>query len=122
MLISVSRAALVQLALVVTAALMGGMLLGVSTAWAMFCGGAVALINTALLYWRWHGGARDYHCDPGRHLKTFHRSSLERFFVVGILLALGFFLLRDEALALLTGFVVGQLAWMVAGAALRERT
>ncbi len=81
-------------------------------------GGGVALLNAALLTWRWHRGLRDYHCDGERHLRSFYRSSLERFFVVGMMLAVGLVSLGLAPLPLLTGFIVGQLAW-VAMAAVR---
>jgi hypothetical protein len=41
---------------------------------------------------------------------------MERFFVVGIMLATGFALLDLAPLLLLTGFIVGQLAWVIAAA------
>jgi ATP synthase protein I len=79
-------------------------------------GGGVALLNSGLLVWRWRRGLRDYHCDGGRHLRSFQRSALERFFVVGIMLAMGFALLDLAPSPLLTGFIVGQLAWVIAAA------
>jgi ATP synthase protein I len=83
---------------------------------AVMCGGGVALLNSTLLVWRWHRGLRDYHCDGERHLGSFYRSSLERFFVVGISLAVGLAFLNLAPLPLLTGFIVGQLAWVIAAA------
>jgi hypothetical protein len=41
---------------------------------------------------------------------------MERFFVVGVLLAAGFAMLKLAPLPLLTGFIVGQLAWVIAAA------
>ncbi len=80
-------------------------------------GGAGAVANTGLLYWRFKRGERDYHCDAGRHLRSFYRSSLERFFVVGAWLAAGLGGFGLAALPLLAGFVIGLLAWIVAAAA-----
>ncbi len=82
-------------------------------------GGGAALANTGLLVWHHRRGERDYHCDGARHLRSFYRSSLERFLVVGIWLAVGLGGLRLEAKPLLIGFVVGLLAWVIA-AAVRE--
>jgi hypothetical protein len=86
-------------------------------------GGAVALANTSLLVWHWRRGLSDFHCDGPRHLKGFHRSLKERFFVVGLLLAAGFGLdlvvPGMQALPILVGFCIGQLAWMIALPALR---
>ncbi len=84
---------------------------------AVMFGGAVALLNSALLAWRWHRGLRDYHCDGERHLRSFYRSSLERFFVVAVSLVAGLALFGLDPLPLLTGFIVGQLAWVIAAAA-----
>jgi len=113
---------LLQSGLVGLAALAGGLLVEVKTALAMLYGGGVAVANAALLVWRWRRGLRDYHCDGGRHLRSFYRSFMERFFVVIFLLAAGFALLGDNPLALLAGFLVGQIAWMLASLTLRERT
>ena len=77
-------------------------------------GGLVAMLNAGLLVWRWWRGRHDYHCDGQRHLRMFHRSSLERFFIVGILLALGMSGFRLAPLAILAGFIVGQFAWIIA--------
>lgn len=89
---------------------------GWTAAVACLFGGGVALLNSGLLVWRWHRGLVDYHCDCARHLRSFHRSAMERFFVVGVLLAAGFAMLKLAPLPLLTGFIVGQLAWVIAAA------
>lgn len=82
-------------------------------------GSVVALVNIGLLVWRWQRGRFDYHCDGPRHLKQFHRSALERFFVVAMLLAMGMFLLKFAPLPVLLGFMVGQVAWLIAAATLK---
>ncbi len=80
---------------------------------ALLYGGLVALVNSALLVIRWQRGLRDHHCDGQRHLKSFNRSMMERFFVVGVLLAVGFGVLNLPQFVMLSGFIVGQLAWVV---------
>jgi F0F1-type ATP synthase assembly protein I len=122
MLITVGWALGIQLGVIAVSALLAGWWGGMGVGVAVISGGVIALANTALLMWRWHQGSDKFHCDADRHLRAFYRSSLERFFVVGILLAVGFLLLKSEPLAILAGFVVGQLAWMIASLALRERT
>ncbi|MDO9226117.1 MAG: ATP synthase subunit I [Pseudomonadota bacterium] len=92
---------------------------GPEPAVAALYGGAVALANVGMLVWRWRRGRYDYHCDGHRHLRQFHRSMLERFFVVGIMLATGIGGLNLEPLMMLLGFIVGQCAWMVAAATLK---
>lgn len=113
---------ILQASVIVIVAMLGGAWQGWTVAGALLYGGGVALLNAAMLVWRWHRGRRDYHCDGERHLKSFHRSFLERFFVVAILLATGLGALSLAALPLLTGFIVGQLAWMAASLGPRERT
>lgn len=81
------------------------------------------MASAGLLTWRWKQGLHDFHCDGRRHLKSFHRSLKERFFVVMLLLAAGFLLGRMgsgfQPMAMLLGFIVGQLAWVIALAALK---
>ena len=92
--------------------------------WPMMYGGVVALVNAGMLVWRWRQGLQDYHCDGPRHLRSFRRSHMERFFVVGMLLAAGFAygLIRPgfAPLPMLMGFIVGQLAWLIAVASLNR--
>jgi len=94
--------------------------MGLMVAQALAYGAAVALVNSGLLVGRWYIGLNDYHCDGERHLKAFHRSSLERFFVVGILLAVGFWFLNLAPHVVLMGFIVGQLAWAFANVLARR--
>ena len=108
-----------QSAMVVAVAILLWLWQGAQVGVAVFYGGSAALANIGLLVWRWRRGRYDYHCDGERHLRQFHRSSLERFFVVGILLATGLAGLRLEPLPLLLGFIVGQFAWMFAMLALK---
>ncbi len=97
-------------------ALLGWGWQGWTVAVALTYGGGVALLSSGMLVWRWRQGQRDYHCDGARHLKSFHRSIMERFFVVGIMLSAGFAGLDLAPLPLLTGFIAGQLAWVIAAA------
>ena len=108
-----------QGALVATAAILAWRWQGPEFSWAALYGGVTALANIGMLLHRWFRGRHAYHSDVGRHLRQFHRSSLERFFVVGILLATGLAGLRLEPLPLLLGFIVGQFAWMFAMLALK---
>lgn len=95
--------------------------LGVVETQGLAYGSMVALLNSGMLVGRWYSGLNDYHCNGERHLRSFHRSSMERFFVVGILLAVGFGFLGLAPQALLTGFIVGQLAWALANLLARRR-
>lgn len=117
----VVQSLLLQAGLIGAVAVVVGLWAGVGTSLAVLFGGLVAVANSALLAWRWHKGARDYHCDAGRHLRSFYRSMLERFFVVMTLLATGFVLMGEHRLGLLAGFAVGQSAWILTSLTLRER-
>lgn len=112
----------IQAGAVGLAILSAGLFGGIGMALAAAYGGGVSVVNTALLWWRWHRGTRAYHCDAGKHLRSFYRSALERFFVVVIMLAGGFAWIGDHPVAMLVGFLVGQMAWMLASLTLRERT
>ena len=119
---ALSRPLLWQSGVIGVASLAGTLFGGLSGGLAILYGGGVAIVNLALLIWRWHAGSKDYHCDARKHLMGFYRSSLERFFVVGILLALWFLFVKSGSLAVLTGFLIGLVAGMTASMALRERT
>lgn len=116
------RPIVVQAASILAAGLIAGVFGGAAIALSVGYGGAVAVVSAVLLGWRLQQGVRRPHSDAARHLRSFYRSALERFFVVGILLAGGFALTDLAPLPLLTGFVLGQVVWMVATLALRERT
>jgi len=107
-----------QGAMIAVAAILAWMWQGAEVGGAALCGGSAALANVGLLVWRWRRGRYDYHCEGERHLRQFHRSSLERFFVVGMVLVVGMVGLQLPPLPLLLGFIVGQVAWMIAAATL----
>lgn len=106
----VRRVAGVQTVVVLFGAVVGLALYGSVIAGSMLAGGAVALTNTLLLAWRMRGNPRSADRSAQGHLWTFYRSSLERFFVVGALLAAGMGPLGFKPLPLLAGFVLGQMA------------
>ena len=76
-------------------------------------GAGTALANTALLVWRQQRGKRQLHADPHRHLRSFYFSVVERYFVVGGLLAAGLGGLQLLPLPLIAAFTAGQMAWMI---------
>lgn len=120
-LLSIHRAAILQIGLIGSCVLAIWVWKDLEMALAAGYGGLAAVLNSALLYWRWRQGARRFHSDAGRHLRSFFRSSLERFAMVGLWLAMGFAWIRLSPLSMLTGFVAGLLAWVIATTALRER-
>jgi len=106
----VRRVVGVQTVVVLLSVVVGLVLYGSVIGEAMLAGGAVALTNTLLLAWRMRGGPGSADRSAQRHLWTFYRSSLERFFVVGALLAAGMGPLAFTPLPLVAGFVLGQMA------------
>ena len=108
-----------QSALIFVMVLLLWLWLGDKVALMALYGGAAAMANIGLLVWRWRRGRYDYHCDGERHLRVFHRSMLERFFVVGAVLALGMYGLKLAPLPMLLGFIVGQIAWIIAATTLK---
>lgn len=78
-------------------------------------GGAVAVVNAALLAWRLQQGKRHMHADGIRHLKSFCQSGVERLVAVLGLLAVGFGFLKLVPLPLLMGFVAGQVGFILSG-------
>jgi hypothetical protein len=78
-------------------------------------GGAIALINVLLLEWRRYQTDTGRAIDARQSLLVLYRSALERLLLVALLFALGLGALALDPLALLTGFVVGQVALLLTG-------
>lgn len=83
-------------------------LFGISVFW----GGMTALASLMWLTWRMIFGDQPTF-SANQHLRLMYRSSVERFFVVAMLLAIGMLKLKLIPLAVLLGFLVGQLILVV---------
>ena len=105
----------IQAIVAVLAASAGYFYDGVPAALAALFGAAIALSNSLLLTWRMRQGKRHLHADVQRHLRTFYFSTIERYVVVGGLLAIGIGALQLPPLPLLVAFIAGQMAWMISG-------
>lgn len=98
--------------------------LGVYVVWggmaakAAWFGVFIATTNTLLIIWR----IRPNNKAPGKpaNLNEFIRSWLERYLLVGVLLALGLGSLKLLPLSLLSGFILGQLIWILAPLTIKE--
>ncbi len=88
---------------------------GWGTALSVVYGGGVALANTLLLMWRLGRSARRTPTDANRQLRQFYLSSVERFLVVGTMLVAGMTVMGLAPLAVVSGFVLGQLTLLIAG-------
>ena len=78
-------------------------------------GGLVAAINIGLLLWRRRQTDTGRALSAGESLRTLYRSALERFVVIALLFVLGLGIWRLDPLAVLAGFVAGQLALFFMG-------
>jgi len=111
---SVHRTAVLQIGISVVAGAIAYALEGGAEAVAAIYGGVVALIGTLLLLWRMQSNKHKTLKEAQQHLWIFYRSGLERFLVIGILLAIGMGIFKFVPLAVLIGFVASQLAWIIA--------
>ena len=107
-----------QLALMLIATVGAYGLWGLATAQGAWFGVSIATANTLLLTWR----MRPNNKVPGKpaSLNEFIRSWLERYLAVGALLALGLGGLKLLPLGLLSGFILGQLVWILAPLTIKE--
>ncbi len=77
-------------------------------------GGVIAMTHTLLLAWRRGCADSGRALSGGESLRLLYRTALERFVLVALLFALALGILKLDPLALIAGFIAGQLA-LVAG-------
>ena len=78
-------------------------------------GGAIAMGNLLLLEWRRSRTDSGPVLSASRSIRVLYRSALERMGLVVLLFALGLGVLELEPLALLTGFIAGQVGLVFTG-------
>ena len=78
-------------------------------------GGVIAGANCLVLEWRRNSANKGRALSAGQSIRLLYRTALERFVLVGVLFALGLGAWQLDPLALLTGFIVGQLALVFTG-------
>ena len=91
---------------------------GAVAATAAWFGLFIATVNTLLIAWRMRPTSKAL--GKPASLNEFFRSWLERYLVVGALLALGLGSLKLLPLGLLSGFFLGQLVWILAPLTIKE--
>lgn len=106
---------LTQLALVLLTSVVFLVVSGHFEALSAGFGGLIACSNTVLLEWRRYRVDSGRVLSAGASLRVLYRSVLERFLLVALLFVLGMGVLRLEPLALLTGFIAGQLGLVITG-------
>ncbi|MCX7627288.1 MAG: ATP synthase subunit I [Methylophilaceae bacterium] len=112
--VTLGGVARLQLILITTGAVLTYFVVDPLAAKAVAFGGGAAVVNVLLLNWRMHRGARYPGMEARWHFRQAIFSLVERMAVTVALLAVGIELLKLAPLAMLMGFVVGQMAWMVA--------
>jgi ATP synthase protein I len=111
----IRRLALLELVLVAVTSIVFFTIYGGFQAGSVWFGGLTATLNIGCLLWRRQRAEAGRALSAGKSLRLLYRSALERFVLVALLFALGLGALKLDPLALLTGFVVGQLALVLLG-------
>lgn len=109
-----TRVAVAQLAILLAAAGFAWFFWGQKHALSAAYGVAVGLIMTLLMLARQRESETHSDWTAQRQLGQFFRLEAERFILAIALLALGFLSGKTEPLALISGFVLGQLGWAAA--------
>lgn len=109
-----TRVAVLQLAILLAAAGFAWFTWGEKAALSAAYGAAVTLIITLLMLARERESETHTEWTAQRQLGQFFRLEAERFILAIALLALGFLSGKTEPLALIAGFVLGQLGWLAA--------
>ena len=81
----------------------------------VWCGGAIAIANGLFLEWRRHKADSGRALSAAESIRLLYRTALERWVLVVLLFVLGLGVLQLDPLAVLSGFIVGQLALVFIG-------
>jgi ATP synthase protein I len=106
----VRKLAMLQLLLIAATSVIFFMIYGAFQAGSVWCGGLIAMANVLLLEWRRGCADRGRALSAGESLRLLYRTALERFVLVALLFAVALGVLRLAPVAVITGFIVGQLA------------
>jgi ATP synthase protein I len=110
---SIRKLVVLQLLLIAVTSVVFFLLYGGFQAGSVWYGGAVASVNGLLLEWRRHVADLGRALSAGESIRVLYRTALERFVLVALLFAVGLGGLRLDPPALLTGFIMGQLALFI---------
>lgn len=105
----------IQLSLVAVASIGFFTLDGVMPAGSVLFGGGIAVVNLLLLEWRRRVADSGPALSATASLRVLYRTALERFVAVVALFAVALGVLRLDPLALIGGFIIGQLALLMTG-------
>jgi len=105
-----------QAVVLIAAGLTAATFWGVEAAKGAWFGAAIGLANTLMIAWRMNpsAAAQEGEQSAQRHLRQFYRSWIERYVLLLVLFALALIGLKLLPVALLSGFILAQAAWIVA--------
>ena len=109
----IRKLVVLQLLLIAVTSVVFFLFYGGWAAGSVWYGGAIACANSLLLEWRRHAANRGRALSAGESLRVLYRTALERFVLVALLFAVGLGALRLAPAAVLTGFIMGQLALFI---------
>ena len=109
----VRKLAILQLLLLAATSVIFFVVYGAFQAASVWCGGLIAMTNVVLLDWRRRRADSGRALSAGESLRLLYRSAVERFVLVALLFAVALGILQLDPLALITGFIAGQLALVI---------
>jgi ATP synthase protein I len=109
----VRKLVVLQLLLIAVTSVVFFLCYGGFQAASVWYGGAIASANSLLLEWRRRGADTGRALSAGESIRVLYRTALERFVLVALLFAVGLGGLELDPPALLTGFIMGQLALFI---------
>ena len=106
----IRKLAILQLLLLAATSVVFFMIYGVFQAVSAGCGGLIAMTNVLLLEWRRRRADSGRALSAGESLRLLYRTALERFVLIALLFALALGAMQLDAVALISGFIMGQVA------------
>jgi ATP synthase protein I len=105
--------AMLQLTLIAATSVIFFMVYGALQAGSVWFGGLIAMANVLWLEWRRRRVDQGRALSAGESMRVLYRTALERFVWVVLLFALALGVLQLDPAALISGFIVGQLALLL---------
>jgi ATP synthase protein I len=105
--------AMLQLTLIAVTSVIFFMVYGAFQAGSVWFGGLIAMANVLWLEWRRRRVDQGRALSAGESMRVLYRTALERFVWVVLLFALALGVLQLDPAALISGFIVGQLALLL---------
>jgi ATP synthase protein I len=111
----IRKLAMLQLLLLAVTSALFFIIYGVFQAVSAGCGGLIAMTSVLLLEWRRWRADSGRALSAGESIRLLYRTALERFVLIALLFALALGVLQLDPVALITGFIVGQMALVFTG-------